>query len=43
MVGLLILVFTVDVQFTFCCETCGVLTLVGMHNIYALFQLFTFE
>ena len=34
MAGLLIWVFTVDTQFTFCCETCDVSTLVGMtmHN-----------
>ena len=35
MAGLLILVFTVDIQFTFCCEACEVSTLVGMtmHDI----------
>ena len=30
MACLLIWVFTVDVQLTFCCETCEVSTLVGM-------------
>ena len=35
MAGLLIWVFTADIQFTFCCDTCDVSTLVGMtmHNI----------
>ena len=35
MAGLLIWVFTVDIQFTFCCEMCEVSTLVGMtmHDI----------
>ena len=35
MAGLLIWVFTVDIQFTLCCETCDVSTVVGMtlHNV----------
>ena len=30
MAGFLICVFTVDILFTFCCETCDVSSLVGM-------------
>ena len=35
MAGLLISVFSVDIFFTFCCETCDVSYLVGMtmHNV----------
>ena len=44
MAGLLICVFTVDIQFTFCCETCDVSTLFGMtmHNIFII-PMITFE
>ena len=44
MVGLLIWVFTVDIQLTFCCETCEVSTLVGMtmHDRCNI-TVFTFE
>ena len=44
MAGLLIWVFTVDSQLTFCCATCAVSTLVGMtmHDICNI-QVFAFE
>ena len=34
MVGLLIWVFTVDIQLSFCCESCEVSILVGMTMQY---------
>ena len=44
MAALLICVFTVDILFTFCCETCDLSTLVGMtmHNI-CIIPMITFE
>ena len=44
MTGLLICIFTVDIQVTVCCETCDVSTLVGMtiHNI-CIIPMFSFE